>query len=186
MPADAEGPKEDMAPLLDLVMSHVPEPAVEDGDIIEIDIPGRSIRVALPDEELARRREAMEARGNSAWQPSAPGARRRPSRPFARRRSWTTSSRSRVRREVLMPRRRERRAVTHICVAFCVDDGVITQYMWCVRVMRATRRCFVLRRIVCERADGTDEGFVGRRQRMVESDDRRRCSTIRNREKMIL
>jgi len=32
MAADAEGPKQDMAPLLDLVMSHVPEPAVEEGE----------------------------------------------------------------------------------------------------------------------------------------------------------
>ncbi len=32
MAADAEGPKEDMAPLLDLVLDHVPEPAVEEGE----------------------------------------------------------------------------------------------------------------------------------------------------------
>ncbi|MFD0916699.1 translational GTPase TypA [Pseudahrensia aquimaris] len=32
MAKDAEGPKEDMAPLLDLVMEHVPEPAIEEGD----------------------------------------------------------------------------------------------------------------------------------------------------------
>lgn len=32
MATDAEGPKDDMAPLLDLVMSHVPEPAVEEGE----------------------------------------------------------------------------------------------------------------------------------------------------------
>ncbi len=31
MAADADGPKEDMAPLLDLVMDHVPEPKTEDG-----------------------------------------------------------------------------------------------------------------------------------------------------------
>jgi dihydroxy-acid dehydratase len=42
---------------------------VEDGDIIEIDIPGRKINVALSDEELANRRDAMEARGDKAWQP---------------------------------------------------------------------------------------------------------------------
>ncbi|HHC72299.1 MAG TPA: dihydroxy-acid dehydratase [Thiotrichales bacterium] len=42
---------------------------VEEGDTIEIDIPNRSIRVALSDEELARRREAMEARGAEAWKP---------------------------------------------------------------------------------------------------------------------
>jgi dihydroxy-acid dehydratase len=43
---------------------------VEDGDIIEIDIPGRSINVALTDDELAARRAAMEARGDRAWQPA--------------------------------------------------------------------------------------------------------------------
>ncbi len=32
MATDAEGPKDDMAPLLDLVMEHVPEPAVEEGE----------------------------------------------------------------------------------------------------------------------------------------------------------
>ncbi|MBV1796068.1 dihydroxy-acid dehydratase [Siccirubricoccus sp. G192] len=44
----------------------------EDGDRVEIDIPGRSIRLAVPEAELARRRAAMEARGDAAWQPAAP------------------------------------------------------------------------------------------------------------------
>ncbi|MCF2524966.1 dihydroxy-acid dehydratase [Bradyrhizobium sp. G127] len=42
---------------------------VEDGDIIQIDIPNRSIRVAVEDAELDRRRKAMEARGDAAWKP---------------------------------------------------------------------------------------------------------------------
>ena len=42
---------------------------VEDGDTIEIDIPRRSINVVLAEGELDRRRQAMEARGNKAWQP---------------------------------------------------------------------------------------------------------------------
>ena len=42
---------------------------VEDGDTIEIDIPNRRIHLAVSDEELARRRVAMEARGDAAWQP---------------------------------------------------------------------------------------------------------------------
>ena len=42
---------------------------VEEGDSIEIDIPNRSISVAISDDELAQRREAMIARGDSAWQP---------------------------------------------------------------------------------------------------------------------
>jgi len=45
---------------------------VEDGDEIEIDIPRRSIRLAVPEAELARRRAAMMARGDAAWQPAAP------------------------------------------------------------------------------------------------------------------
>jgi dihydroxy-acid dehydratase len=44
---------------------------VEDGDTIEIDIPRRSISVLLDEGELARRRQAMEALGDRAWQPRA-------------------------------------------------------------------------------------------------------------------
>ena len=44
---------------------------VEEGDIIEIDIPNRGINVKLSDEELASRREAMAARGADAWRPVA-------------------------------------------------------------------------------------------------------------------
>jgi dihydroxy-acid dehydratase len=43
---------------------------VEEGDRIEIDIPNRSIRLAIPEEEIARRRAAMEARGAKAWKPA--------------------------------------------------------------------------------------------------------------------
>ena len=43
---------------------------VEDGDIIEIDIPARSIRLAVGDDVLAARRAAMEAKGDAAWQPT--------------------------------------------------------------------------------------------------------------------
>jgi dihydroxy-acid dehydratase len=43
---------------------------VEHGDIIDIDIPGRSINVRLSGEELAARRSAMDARGDKAWQPA--------------------------------------------------------------------------------------------------------------------
>ncbi|MDB5509673.1 MAG: dihydroxy-acid dehydratase [Hyphomicrobiales bacterium] len=42
---------------------------VEEGDRIEIDIPGRTIRIAISDDELARRRAAMDARGAKAWKP---------------------------------------------------------------------------------------------------------------------
>ncbi len=43
---------------------------VEEGDMIEIDIPNRTIHLAVPDEILARRRTAMEARGDKAWKPT--------------------------------------------------------------------------------------------------------------------
>lgn len=43
---------------------------VRDGDIIEIDIPSRSINVKLSDEELANRRKEEEAKGKNAWKPN--------------------------------------------------------------------------------------------------------------------
>ena len=42
---------------------------VEEGDTIEIDIPTRSIRLAVSDSELAARRKKMEAKGADAWHP---------------------------------------------------------------------------------------------------------------------
>jgi dihydroxy-acid dehydratase len=44
---------------------------VEEGDRIEIDIPKRVLRLAVTDEELARRRAAMIALGKCAWKPPA-------------------------------------------------------------------------------------------------------------------
>ena len=44
---------------------------VEEGDRIDIDIPGRRIHLAVGESELTRRRTAMVARGESAWRPSA-------------------------------------------------------------------------------------------------------------------
>jgi len=41
---------------------------VEEGDLIEIDIPKRTIRVAISDQQLAERRQQMEAKGAQAWQ----------------------------------------------------------------------------------------------------------------------
>jgi dihydroxy-acid dehydratase len=43
---------------------------VESGDIIDIDIPQRSINVAVSDEELADRRASMDALGSKGWQPA--------------------------------------------------------------------------------------------------------------------
>jgi dihydroxy-acid dehydratase len=45
---------------------------VEEGDIIEIDIPNRRINLAVADDVLAGRRAAMEAKGEAAWQPVEP------------------------------------------------------------------------------------------------------------------
>ncbi|HEY9147950.1 MAG TPA: dihydroxy-acid dehydratase, partial [Gammaproteobacteria bacterium] len=44
---------------------------IRQGDIIEIDIPRRSINVALSTAELDARRQAMDAMGNKAWRPEA-------------------------------------------------------------------------------------------------------------------
>ena len=43
---------------------------VQDGDTIEIDIPSRSINLAVDEAELKRRREAMQAKGDKAWKPA--------------------------------------------------------------------------------------------------------------------
>jgi len=42
---------------------------VEEGDVIEIDIPNRGIHLAVTDEVLAARRSAMQAKGTKAWKP---------------------------------------------------------------------------------------------------------------------
>jgi len=42
---------------------------VEEGDIIAIDIPNRTVNLTLGEAEIARRRAAMEAKGAAAWKP---------------------------------------------------------------------------------------------------------------------
>ena len=49
---------------------------LESGDVIEIDIPNRSINVALSDDEIIKRRAAMEAKGDQAWKPVEKRARK--------------------------------------------------------------------------------------------------------------
>jgi dihydroxy-acid dehydratase len=49
---------------------------VEAGDIIEIDIPNRTINFKVSDEVLAARRAAMEAKGKDAWKPVHPRKRK--------------------------------------------------------------------------------------------------------------
>ena len=43
---------------------------VEDGDRIEIDIPARTLTLAVPDDVLDARRTAMQAQGTKAWRPA--------------------------------------------------------------------------------------------------------------------
>jgi len=42
---------------------------IENGDPIEIDIPGRTITLALPEAEIEQRQAAMKAKGREAWKP---------------------------------------------------------------------------------------------------------------------
>ena len=49
---------------------------VEDGDRIEIDIPDRTIKLVVSDDELARRRAAMQQKGAEAWKPAKPRKRK--------------------------------------------------------------------------------------------------------------
>ncbi|WP_373084495.1 dihydroxy-acid dehydratase [Sneathiella sp.] len=49
---------------------------VEENDIIEIDIPNRTINLKISDEDLAARRAKMEAKGADAWHPTAPRPRK--------------------------------------------------------------------------------------------------------------
>ncbi|HEX9448717.1 MAG TPA: dihydroxy-acid dehydratase, partial [Dongiaceae bacterium] len=44
---------------------------IEEGDIIDIDIPQRKIAVRVSDAILAARRKAMEAKGAAGWKPAA-------------------------------------------------------------------------------------------------------------------
>ena len=65
---------------------------VENGDRIEIDIPNRTIRLAVDDAVLAERRVAMEARGPEAWHP---GPRKRKVTPALRAYAAFTTSAAR-------------------------------------------------------------------------------------------
>ncbi|MDG4719204.1 MULTISPECIES: dihydroxy-acid dehydratase [Thalassospira] len=49
---------------------------IEPGDMIEIDIPNRTIKIAVDDATLAARRQAMEAKGPEAWRPAKPRKRK--------------------------------------------------------------------------------------------------------------
>ena len=43
---------------------------IEEGDTIEIDIPNRSMNVAVSDAVLAERRAVMDAKGADGWKPA--------------------------------------------------------------------------------------------------------------------
>jgi dihydroxy-acid dehydratase len=49
---------------------------VEEGDKVEIDIPRRTVNLAVPEAELDRRRAAMLDRGANAWRPAEPRRRK--------------------------------------------------------------------------------------------------------------
>jgi dihydroxy-acid dehydratase len=49
---------------------------VENGDTIAIDIPNRTIHLAISDEVMRERRAAMEAKGGDAWKPVHPRPRK--------------------------------------------------------------------------------------------------------------
>jgi dihydroxy-acid dehydratase len=44
---------------------------IKEGDRIEIDIPNRTINLAITDAELAKRRAVMEAKAKQAWKPAS-------------------------------------------------------------------------------------------------------------------
>ncbi len=44
---------------------------VHEGDMVEIDIPNRTINLAISDETLEQRRQDMLARGKAAWKPNS-------------------------------------------------------------------------------------------------------------------
>ena len=49
---------------------------VEDGDTIAIDIPNRTISLEINDDEIERRRAAMNAKGDAAWKHAKPRGRK--------------------------------------------------------------------------------------------------------------
>jgi dihydroxy-acid dehydratase len=76
---------------------------VEDGDRIEIDIPGRTIQLAVSDAVLAERRAAMEAKGAHAWKPGQ--RERKVSAALKAYAAFTTSAARGAVRDVDQPRR---------------------------------------------------------------------------------
>ncbi|GLK77820.1 dihydroxy-acid dehydratase [Methylopila jiangsuensis] len=75
---------------------------VQDGDIVEIDIPNRSIRLAVAPEVVAERKQAEIARGAEAWKPKA--RTRKVSRALRAYAAFTTSAARGAVRDVDQPR----------------------------------------------------------------------------------
>lgn len=96
---------------------------VRDGDPIEIDVAGRSIRLAISDEELAARRTEMDADVGDAWRPIARDRKvsfaLRAYAAFA-----TSASRGAVRDEALLPDRWGRTRESETAVAASQFAGV--------------------------------------------------------------
>ena len=76
---------------------------VENGDRIEIDIPNRTIQLAVSDPVLAERRAAMEAKGDQAWKPGM--RERKVSAALRAYAAFTTSAARGAVRDVDQPRR---------------------------------------------------------------------------------
>jgi dihydroxy-acid dehydratase len=76
---------------------------VEDGDRIEIDIPSRTIQLAVDEATLAKRRAEMEAKGEAAWKPAKRDRKVSPAlRAYA---AFTTSAARGAVRDLDQPRR---------------------------------------------------------------------------------
>jgi len=49
---------------------------IENGDMVDIDIPNRKINLKISEEMLSKRRDVMDAKGKDGWKPSAPRSRK--------------------------------------------------------------------------------------------------------------
>ena len=76
---------------------------VEESDVVEIDIPNRTIQLAVGDEVLTQRRAAMEAKGDQAWKPGA--RERKVSAALRAYAAFTTSAARGAVRDIDQPRR---------------------------------------------------------------------------------
>jgi dihydroxy-acid dehydratase len=83
---------------------------IEEGDIVEIDIPGRTLNIAVSDAEMAKRRSAMDNRGADAWAPREHRTRRVTPALRAYAALTTSAARGAVRDVAQVERKREPKA----------------------------------------------------------------------------